>query len=261
MNRIFLLISAVGVLLISCKDEDIVFSSECYPEHLREGVLVSYSFNNGSLENGTSFNADLVPNAGPIPAPDRFGNPNCAYFFDTNPSFPTLETSNSSFLNDLNQFSVSLWYQPQDSFHHGGSIEGLLGRNKTQDQCPDRIGEWSIGLHDCRRVVFGHNNSVWEDIALPPGGCHELVYSLTGTWHHVVAIYTEEYYKIYKDGILQDSVSGLASCTNLQLAEDVGDLIIGYKFTGKIDDILIYNRALSATEVSELYSNDPCCQP
>jgi hypothetical protein len=261
MKRIIILLSACVVLFISCHEDEIVFSSECYPDHLREGVLASYSFSNGSLENGTTFNADLVPNAGPIPTQDRFGNPNCAYYFDTNPSFPTLQTSNTSFLNDLHQFSVSLWYQPQDSFINGGTLEGLLGRNKTQDHCPDRIGEWSIGLHDCRRLVFGHNNSVWEDIPLPQEGCQELFYSLTGAWHHAVAIYTDDYYKLYKDGILQDSVSGLAACPDLHVAEDVGNLIIGYKFTGKIDDILIYNRALSATDVLELYTSDPCCQP
>ena len=263
MKRFYFLYFGLLLFLFSCKDDDIVFHSECYASNLQVGVIASYAFSNGSLENGTSFNADLTPNQSPVPTSDRFGNPNCAYFFDTNPGFPTLETSNTSFLNDLHAFSVSLWYQPQDSFVNGGTLEGLLGRNKSQDHCPDRIGEWSIGLHDCRRVVFGHNNSVWEDIALPPppASCQQLFYFLTGSWHHVVAVYNNDHYKIYKDGILQDSLSGPASCADLHFAEDTGDLFIGYKFTGKIDDILIYNREISATEVLELYNTDSCCLP
>ncbi len=264
MRNIFLTISTIILVFISCKkDEEIVFNGECYPQNLREGVIASYSFSNGSLENGTSFKADLMANDGPIPAADRFGNPNCAYAFDYNPSFQSLSTSNSSFLNGLHQFSISVWYQPQDSSVNGGDLETLVSRNKSQTHCPDRNGEWSVGLKDCRRVLFAHNNSVWENAPLPPppASCQQILYSLTGSWHHAVAVYNNDHYKIYKDGVLQDSISGKASCTDLHLAEDVGDLYIGYRFTGKIDDILIYNREITSEEVTELYNLDPCCKP
>jgi len=253
--------SSVALLFFSCKDEDlpISFESECYPPNLEEGVIASYDFSNGSLENGTSFNADLIPNQGPVPTSDRFGNSNCAYMFDYNPQFQSLSTSSTSFLNGLKEFSISLWYQPQDS-SVGGDLEVLVSRNKSQELC-DRVGEWSLGLHACRRAVFTHNNTVWEDIDLPPKGCQELVYMLTGSWHHVVAVYNNDHYTIYKDGVLQDSTSGHGSCIDLPLAEDVGDLFLGYRFTGKMDDVLIYNREISPEEVAELYTLQPCCLP
>ena len=104
MKFILFVIPTVILISISCKkDEEIVFTSECYPQSLRDGVIASYAFSNGSLENGTSFKADLMPNSGPIPASDRYGNPNCAYIFDYNPAFQSLSTSNTSFLNGLKQ--------------------------------------------------------------------------------------------------------------------------------------------------------------
>ncbi|MBP7240011.1 MAG: LamG domain-containing protein [Saprospiraceae bacterium] len=265
MKKGTFIFSAVVLVFFSCKDEDlpISFESECYPPNLEEGVIASYDFSNGSLENGTSINADLRGYSGAFPTSDRNGNVNCAYSFSKNPQLSYLATSNTSFLNGLKQFSISMWYQPQDSFLNGGQMEVLMTRNRTQDvQCPDRIGEWSVGLYDCRRVVFGHNNSVWEDIALPPppAECQQLFFYLTGLWHHVVAVYNEDHYKIYKDGILQDSTSGPGACTDLHLAEDVGDLVLGYKFTGKLDDILIYNREITSEEVAELFALQPCCQ-
>jgi len=258
---IFILI-LLYILNIGCKDDEIVFNSECYPENLRSGVIAAYAFNNGSLANNTSSGSDLVLNNSPIPTTDRNGNLNCAFYFNRNLD-QYLSTTETSFLNDLKEISISLWYEPFDSSGNGGSLEVLMGRNTSQTRCPDRRGEWSLGLYDCRRPVFGHNNSVWalEFLPIPPASCNDLIYAYTGSWHHVVATYKNETIKIYLNGIFQDSVSGNGSCTNLHLAEDIGDLFIGRSYTGKIDDILLYNREISSSEVLSLYENDPCCQP
>lgn len=75
-----------------------------------------------------------------------------------------------------------------------------------------------------------------------------------------VAVQNRADYKIYFNGILNESASGNASCNNLHIAEGIGDVFIGSKYSGKIDDILIYNRALSQSEVPELFELEPCCQ-
>jgi hypothetical protein len=109
--------------------------------------------------------------------------------------------------------------------------------------------------------VFGHNNSVWANIITGfPNGCQEEVVALTDKWHHVVATKNGDEYNIYFNGNLDESSSGNANCSNLHLAEDIGDMFIGSKYTGKIDDILIYNRELSESEVTALFELEPCCQ-
>jgi hypothetical protein len=59
---------------------------------------------------------------------------------------------------------------------------------------------------------------------------------------------------------LNGTKSGNGACSNLHLAQDIGDMFIGTAYTGRIDDILIYNRELSALEVTELFNLEPCCQ-
>ena len=252
------------LIIFSCKkDEEIEFQSSCYPSHLLYGVIASYDFSNGSLDDGTSNGADLLNVLQAIPASDRTGNSSCAYYINGFQQDQYLVTSNTSFLNDLKAFSISAWYQPSDSVRDGGDYEVLVGRNSEpgNKRCPDRVGEWSLGLYDCRQAVFGHNNSIWNIDPVPaPPSCQEYVIQLTGIWRHAVAVYNNDSYKLYIDGVLQDTATGTANCTNQYLAQDKGDLFIGRFYKGIVDDILIYNRELTSTEIYELYTSPPCCQ-
>ena len=106
--------------------------------------------------------------------------------------------------------------------------------------------------------MFGHNNSVWAK-RISSNGCYGEIIALTDNWHHVVAIKNGDEYKIYFNGNLDETESGNANCTNLHVAADVGDMFIGNLYRGKIDDIIIYNRELSQTEVTELFELESCC--
>lgn len=93
-------------------------------------------------------------------------------------------------------------------------------------------------------------------------------------WHHVVGVWSGDNIYIYVDGVMEGSDSGLNGFNNLDMSAWSGSWIIGAqwdsccsasppgnrisnKFTGLIDDIRIYNRALSGSEVSQLYSWAP----
>ena len=64
----------------------------------------------------------------------------------------------------------------------------------------------------------------------------------------------------YFNGILDATATGNANCTVFQSAQNIGDIFVGYNFTGKIDDIILYNRELSQSEVDDLYGLEPCCK-
>ena len=258
MKVSYLYLLVLLVAITSCEQEE-DFIPECVPTNLQGGVIAYYPFIGGSLEDESTNANDLTNPSTARPAPDRFGDANCAYQFENFPnSGERLINMNSGFLDGLNEFSISLWYQPLDTAAAVGLIEVLLGRG-DQGRCPDRRGEWSVGLYDCRRAVFGHDNSVWADRVVQ-GSCGDEVIALTNKWHHVVATRNHDSYNIYFNGVLNDSESGIAGCTNQHIAQDIGDLFIGNYFTGKIDDILIYSRELSQDEVMELYELEPCCQ-
>jgi hypothetical protein len=258
IKKILFLILSIGIF--SCRDDD-EFKVDCLPTNLQNGVIAFYPFNGGSLNDESTNSNNLTNPTTAIPSTDRNGNADCAFYFDnsqTDEEFIT--TTNSIFLNGLNEFSVAIWYQPMDTTRNGGNLEVLLGRG-DEGRCPNRRGEWSIGLYDCRRAVFGHNNSVWANsITGFSNGCQGEVVALTGKWHHVVATKNGDDYKIYFNGKLDESKTGNANCTNLHIAKDIGNMLIGRKYTGKIDDILIYNRALSQSEITELFGLEPCCQ-
>ena len=78
-----------------------------------------------------------------------------------------------------------------------------------------------------------------------------------GVWHHIVGTYNGMVQKLYVDGNLdnQDALSGA-------IPDNGADVHIGYEaagfsgspFSGIIDDLRLYNRALSASEVKQLYN-------
>ncbi len=253
----------VSILFIhACKKEE-TNNIACIPSGLQNGVIAFYPFSNGSLNDFSGNNNNLTNGTGAHAAPDRNGNSSCAFQF-TNlplPSTQFLTRSNPTFLNSLSAFSVSLWYQPKDSSKADGDFETLLSRGQGLS-CPNKHGQWSIGLYDCRRAVFGRLSSVWD---LPVPGvstCAEEVKVLTGRWHHLVATFNGSAngeMKIYKDGVLQATETGTAPCSVTPTVQDIGDLFIGNDYTGCIDDIIIYNKALSQAEVTQLRAIEPCC--
>ena len=82
-----------------------------------------------------------------------------------------------------------------------------------------------------------------------------------GTWYHVVLTYQNRTQNIYVNGVLTagsfspvgDSDGNVDSGTGNLTVGDLGTR--GNYFTGLIDDVRIYNRVLSATEIANLYKS------
>jgi len=80
-------------------------------------------------------------------------------------------------------------------------------------------------------------------------------------WHHAMLTWGSGSYVVYLDGIAiktgsYSGLSNIASCSTIGAFNDVcsGSPTIGSSpFIGSIDDVRIYNRALSAREVKQLY--------
>ena len=82
-------------------------------------------------------------------------------------------------------------------------------------------------------------------------------FSTTGVWHHVAATYDGSAMRLYVDGTLDASLTGLADDgpgSNSDLTIGAKYPGGGYGIDGDMDDVRIYNRALSGTEISTLYA-------
>lgn len=83
------------------------------------------------------------------------------------------------------------------------------------------------------------------------------------SWHHVVGVKTGNTLQLYQDGILVNSTTDTLGSLPVNNTQDI---VIGKYFmpnipvsanyfNGSIDEVGVYSRALSSTEVSEMYSN------
>lgn len=81
----------------------------------------------------------------------------------------------------------------------------------------------------------------------------------SGTWHHVVMTYDGVYLTLYVDGVIEvhRATPGSIAYTGGNKALYVGSYIGSSNYYyGLIDDIRIYNRALSHTEIESLYQGN-----
>jgi hypothetical protein len=259
------LILCFSFIVFSCgkgiKQESITKSINCIPNSLSNNVIAFYPFSKGSLKDLSGNNNDLSNTTTAKATSDRDGNINCAYEFDNSPtSTEFLTTGNTAFLNGLSEFSISFWYEPLDTARSVGDYETLICRD-LGNSCPDKNGQWSISLYDCRKAVFGRTNSVWDkDIA--NFDCLQEVIVRTNNWAHLVATFKQDGVEmsIYRNGALQQSSLRDADCgSGTKKVYDIGDLFLGKGYIGKIDDLIIFNKKLSQQEVTALFNMGTCC--
>ena len=214
------------------------------PASLQSGLIAYYPFNgnandaSGNGHNGTIVNAVL--------ASDRFGNPNNCYSFNGINSYITI--TNSFDLSPVGDFSISVWLrQNSSSLPEVIVSKSLAGDNSTG---------WFIALEPPNWLQFQaapYFESNSPTIIRPP----------TNEWDHATFTFTRStgLCRSYLNGVLVDSrtrnYSSSVSPRNLTIGAQeywsVGQY--NYFFNGQLDDIRIYNRALSASEILSLYNS------
>lgn len=82
-----------------------------------------------------------------------------------------------------------------------------------------------------------------------------------GNWHHIVGVFTlDGYMELYVNGVLEDSdfsgVAGDTSYANIRIAwGDSSGFPTKAYFNGSISSVKVYDRPLSASEVTQLYNS------
>lgn len=234
--------------MCSCSEDQ---NRECIPSNLRKSVIAYYPFSSGSLKDHSIYNNRLT-NLNAQVAEDRFGNPNCAYRFDGTTN--TYLIGNGKFTDNFHKkpFSVSLWFKATD-YRDPGDWEDLVSRFKAP---LFRTAYWYITLSDLRLPVAKVFKTIVNDKT--PGEIHwdkrHDFYS--EKWIHLAVTYDGKELKLYRDGNLDNIIS---TYIPPEILINEGELYVGYKFTGSIDDVIFFNKALSQDEVRQLYAMDTCC--
>jgi hypothetical protein len=214
---------------------------------LSTGLVAKYSFNNTNTVDEIGSN-DLTAQNGATFGIDRFGNTNKAALLDGNDDY--LRTTNPFFYPG-NDFSISLWYksnsatQSRQTFFNTEPHQQIsVGYNWFGD------GSYDIALND---------GTSWNICSNAANGLDTFfVNGVTSTnWNHFTMTYDGTTWNSYINSNLVNTCnSGTPTSTISDLF--FGSISVGPQsfFAGLLDDIWVYDRALTPAEVTTLY-NDP----
>jgi len=226
----------------------IFFSSSnySYSQIPTTGLVAYYPFNGNA--NDESGNGNNGTNNGATLTADRFGNASSAYSFDGISNH--IQVPSATSLNPTNQITISTWVNPK-GFYSGSSYGNFIV-SKGSDAT---IGHYNlIYITDTKQFLFTIRFS--DEVGVLPSQVLSSTIINLSTWYHVVGTYDGLTMKIFVNGVYENQKS-----KSLSLPNNTEDIYIGkhsnvsypYWINGKIDDICIYNRALSASEVDALY--------
>ena len=193
----------------------------------------------GNGNNGTVNGATLTN--------DRFGNANSAYNFNGTNNF--IELVNSAQLDNMNDFSISTWYQVNNT---SPQFQFLVSKDLMGDP-PN--GDWDFYVN-YNKVKFDitintNNNSGTQSSLILPN-----------TWNHALITRNSSsgLINIYINGILENSFTGyIGPYSNTQKMNFGRQGSSNQHFlNGKLDDIGIWNRALTPSEVTQLFNQNQC---
>ena len=203
------------------------------------GLIAYYDFTKGVKDlSGNNNTAQIV---GATPTTDRFGTTESAYAFDGS---SYIELPPNKFATD--EFTYAAWvklaYVPQtydvltimDTGNYRGDHAMVLANTTVLGW-----GMWSY-TEDRANFNFAYSGS------LPTN---------TNQWYHILASRSKNQLNIYVNGALSSS----QTMTGKPFYEGTVRTLIGqrfdgtFSFRGAIDDVRIYNRALSDTEAKRVY--------
>jgi len=160
---------------------------------------------------------------------------------------------NSASLNPPNAITLAAWYRPE-SFQ-GSGFDPVIEKAYIAHTYP--YYQYKLGVtgdqygHD--EAEFGFNVTAG---GVTYGGCTEEHFWTPGTWYFLTGTYDGSTAKLYVDGELIDQETASGTITDYGTPVHFGKPVHrDYYLRGTIDELRIYNRALSEAEIQELYNN------
>ena len=217
---------------------------------ITNGLVAAYPFN-GNADDWSGNGNNGVVNGATLTA-DRFGNPNSAYSFD---GVDDYIVSSTTFLPQASG-TIALWYNQLGIF----PTDQFVGSRSTQGYQP---GDFMFGTNPFSNepgACYWGNAGSWH--CAEGHTVDELTFAITSDWHSVVWTWDTSNDEAFF--YINDELVGTAGATlpifgslPLQVGRHTGAGAPPSYFHGNLDDVYIYDRALSASEVQTLFSSVP----
>lgn len=215
------------------------------------GLVAHYPFNSNANDNSGNNNTGVVHAA--TLTTDRFGNANSAYLF--NGTNQWIDVIDATTLNPSAQLSISVWVE--SSATQGNS--GIIGKwNNFNGSIGS--GQEQYALQASALGVSFITKTTVQNIVSEPS----VLYN-NGNWHHFVGVWDGSVMKLYRDNVLVSSIAQTGSIPSFAQELEIGRYAGGQGtganqnyFSGKIDDIRIYNVAVDSIGINALYNEGVC---
>jgi hypothetical protein len=153
-----------------------------------------------------------------------------------------VDFGNSDSLKYLNVMTIEAWVK----LNSCGPETAVISRKSRGD----RPGGWAFQIDRCNPEVWAWDTG-WEHTA-SGGGIS------TGEWHHVAWVHDSSTSTLYVDGVQSGDSAELGTILPNDFTMYTGAILSepgGPYFNGNIDEVAVYNLALSATEIQTHYQN------
>ena len=226
--------------------------SQSVPSYVPTNGLVGWWGFNGNAQDGSGNGNHGTVNGATLTT-DRFGNQNSAYSFDGNDDF--IQTN---FLGTyVNGFAVSVWINSAFNFsnyEHKGIVYSRTNMSRGLGLIMQDTFQ-SSGLDFT--LTFNQNGSLSYGTGLR-------ILPNDGNWHLIVGTFmqsnNQQIYSLFMDGVQISTNSHLNSNpfvlqTPFLFGRDDLNGFGNRNWNGKLDDIGIWNRALTPQEITHLYNS------
>src|SRR6056297_325524 len=217
------------------------FSSQLWSQDLNEGLIFHFPFADSIAEVESNTSLDIV---GPQDLTEnRYGTSNCAWDLSLNSNTIAFQLNDPEFESPMEEFTVALWMK----------LDGADSADIADYQKLVAMDDIHMALFDLNTPLIGCDNNcgIWD---IEWNHNYFTEYNNKDTWHQLVWSFDAGEVKLYRDGELKavDTLTDRPTITS-------NSITIGENFYGKMDDIRIYNRSLSESDVFDLYELEENC--
>jgi len=206
-------------------------------EWLTNGLVAYYPFNGNA--NDESGNGRSLANSGAVLTTDRFGKPNSAFSFDGSSSM-LLQTNNVDSLTLFDGCTLSCWVNLTDNARNYSLVR------KDGDASIVVWNEYGRNSFYVEAYTNGGGFPTYTGFAEAPPLQQWCM--LTATWNKTNFV---QYINGQKKVTEQHSAVGNTLAAKISIGRSP---IYNEPLLGNLDDVRIYNRALSDSEVQQLYA-------
>lgn len=194
---------------------------------------ISYNGTQGEVKDSSGNGYDGTSYGKVITNPGKIGR---AGYFDAANNWISSDT-----FPEMNIFSISIWVKPYDITQ----VRLIASRRWAYNS-------WQLG-QDGDKVLF----SIWQATGIQIEAERVEGALIQNKWCNITAIVDGTYVSIYVNGALKGSpVTYDGTIKESAVGVCIGKYVINseYNFNGSIDDVRIYNRAITSNEVTKLYN-------